>query len=223
MKNNLQLQWKKTIGTLTIILCALRLTVCIPSLFLVGILGGIAEIASEGSTEIGCTATMLFGETFLLGGLLILGIILLCLHRGTTNTMPRPKARGVTDCILLSLIFFYILELIPYLLGIARFSISTVFSFGYFIPLMVFSILGLVSKPKDQAAATIPSSPISQTTPTYPLTQPYPTTPISPYNDEIEALKKKIELHKLEKELMQINAEKQAELEKLKKTFDTMD
>ena len=210
------LRFKKTIGILSIVLGALRFLSIISTYQDVNALAISLDSLTIEDALINdihsYTSTMKFllpVEFIATGAILVLGIVLLCIDKGISQEMPRHKSCIIVLSILGTSLFYLILEIIalssiPSGLNELISPLSIIFSLGFICVLIIFCRVGLKNKSNPKQTKLQPSAITNE-------------TELTLQDIEIANLKKEIEKRKLEKELLQINEDKQKEIEKLKK------
>ena len=159
---------------------------------------------------------LLFIELAFVATILILDIALLCVEREIDDNLPHEKSRKICIGILIIAIIYLLIEIGVYCSmpsGISEqiTAISIISSLGFVIVLIVFCALGLKTEtewPENEIIIT--------KAPTVEKTE------LTPLDMEIAELKKQIEKRKLEIEFAQLEAEKQTEIEKLKKELEEL-
>ncbi len=239
------LRWKKTIGVIAIVLGVLRFCSGYNALMRLSDIENIISspyldqaIAHDLQSYVDIAKIILPLNCFILCTIFILGIGLLCADKGLTDEMPRPKSYWLTVGILVTAIIHLILEVASFAVMPASLSdqisiTTTILSLGFVLLLIIWCSVGLGGLPKDQRVLPTPEkSPYILTTGTDLTPQERAAImnasrnqpePLSPLDAEIEQLKKAIEKRKLEKEVAQINAEKQAEIEQLKQQLTELE
>lgn len=236
MRNTLY--WKKTIGILSIILGGLRFTNGINTYVNISTIekqlnNSLYSDVYPGITQyVSLCRDLLPFELIAVASILVLGIVLLCTEKGIPTNMPREKSRKICYGILGVSLFhlymeWYIYKHTPDII-IDNISLITVFaSLCWVIVLITFCILGLKNigySPKYFVSNT-PMIYIEEIATLIPSKEATNQDKIEqdPIDQEIADLKKQIEKRKLEKELEQINSEKQAEIEQLKKELNELE
>ena len=211
------LHWKKTIGTLAIVLGLLRLESCIDAL------SNFSELQTEIQTNsaqytynfvqhvqeyLSVCLNLVPAEMLLLGIIFTLGVVLLCVERNTTVNLPRPKSRKICLAILIITVIYLLMEGFLYLAlpselaeNISPWQIIA--SLSFICVLIIYCSIGLRKQTDLPATDTVANDAFYPNQPTF-----TPQTNVTSLDQEIAELKRQLEKRQQEKLAQAMQTEK---------------